>query len=34
VTVGVTSHVPVFLGAIFGTSTFPVSATSTVLVNN
>jgi Flp pilus assembly protein TadG len=34
VTVGITSHVPVFLGAIFGTSTFPVSATSTVLINN
>lgn len=34
VTVGVQSHVPVFLGAIFGTSTFPVSATSTVLINN
>ena len=34
VTVGVQSNVPVFLGAIFGTSTFPVSAESTVLINN
>jgi Flp pilus assembly protein TadG len=34
VTVGVQSQVPVFLGAIFGTSTFPVSAESTVLINN
>jgi Flp pilus assembly protein TadG len=34
VTVGVQSHVPVFLGAIFGTSSFPVSAESTVLINN
>jgi Flp pilus assembly protein TadG len=34
VTVGVQSNVPVFLGAIFGSSTFPVSASSTVLINN
>ena len=34
VTVRVQSGVPVFLGAIFGTSTFPVSAESTVLINN
>ena len=34
VTVSVHSNVPVFLGAIFGASTFPVSAESTVLINN
>jgi Flp pilus assembly protein TadG len=34
VTVAVHSNVPVFLGAIFGSSTFPVSAESTVLINN
>ena len=34
VTVRVQSGVPVFLGAIFGMSTFPVSAESTVLINN
>jgi Flp pilus assembly protein TadG len=34
VTVRVQSSVPVFLGAIFGSSTFPVSAQSTVLINN
>ena len=34
VTVEVQSNVPVFLGAIFGASTFPVSAKSTVLINN
>ena len=34
VTVGVQSNVPVFLGAIFGAGTFPVSAESTVLINN
>jgi Flp pilus assembly protein TadG len=34
VTVTVQSGVPVFLGAIFGRSTFPVSAKSTVLINN
>lgn len=34
ITVGVQSNVPVFLGAIFGSSTFPVSAESTVLINN
>ncbi|HET9852415.1 MAG TPA: TadE/TadG family type IV pilus assembly protein [Candidatus Limnocylindrales bacterium] len=34
VTVSVQSSVPIFLGAIFGSSTFPVSAESTVLINN
>ena len=34
VTVTVQSNVPIFLGAIFGASTFPVSAQSTVLINN
>lgn len=34
VTVTVQSSVPVFLGAVFGSGTFPVSATSTVLINN
>lgn len=34
VTVRVESHVPVFLGAIFGKDTFTVSGESTVLINN
>lgn len=34
VTVRVETHVPVFLGAIFGRDTFTVSGESTVLINN
>jgi hypothetical protein len=34
VTVRVESHVPIFLGAIFGRDTFAVSGASTVLINN